>query len=74
MSRNLKLGKLSNAVRDWRGKYDAQRERWIKPPQPQAVQRVARWMVELGMDARATLQKVAAFKTYQEFNAWLAKQ
>lgn len=74
MNRNEKLAKLARATREWRGAWDATNEKWIRPPQPKAVQRVAKWIVQLGLELTSTLQTLAGFKSYKEFDAWLARQ
>ncbi|MCF7788621.1 MAG: hypothetical protein K9N47_21035 [Prosthecobacter sp.] len=77
MSRNLKLGKLRNAVLDWRGSYvigPGGRRTAVRPPQKSALLRLARWLKELRMDVRATVTELLACKTRRELDAWFAKQ
>lgn len=74
MSRNDKLHKLGNAVREWRGRYDARKKRWLVPPKESARERVIRWLTDLGLDVLPSLAFLAKVKTEREFNAWIAAQ
>lgn len=70
MNRSQKIHKLSNAVKDWRGLRDVGRGRWIKPPQPHALQRVINWCQRLGLGPYA-VEKIQSFQSVDDFNAWL---
>lgn len=73
MNRNDKIAKLDRAVRDWRGAWDAKRQRWIRTPNMAAVPRVGRWLAELGLDTVESFVRLNQFKSVDEFNAWLKK-
>lgn len=71
MSRTEKFGKLARAVREWRGAFNPNTGKWIRPPRQDALPRVARWLDELGMEVQPALEKLASFKTTREFDTWL---
>lgn len=73
MTRAKKIAKLANAIRDYRGAYNAATLVWRIRPIPSAAPRVERWLKELGMDVAATMPAIDGFKTKGEFSAWLAK-
>jgi hypothetical protein len=74
MNRNLKIGKLARAVKEWRGAYDSREERWIRTPDKSALPRVVRWLHELGLGTQENVEKIGTFKSYRDFDAWLRQQ
>ena len=73
MSRNEKLAKLATAVRDWRGVFNPKSGGWTHPPKERAVYRVARWLKELKRpDPDGDIAAIGDFKSWHQFNAWIA--
>lgn len=73
MSKNEKLHKLANAIREYRGARSEAHGKWIRPPNPAARGRVERWLGELGLDVAGSMARIDAFETAGEFQAWVAK-
>lgn len=73
MTRAKKLSKLANAIRDYRGAYNAETLVWRVRPIPSAKVRVEKWLAELRMDVAATMPIIDGFKNMDEFRAWLLK-
>ena len=71
MSRDERINKLANAVREYRGVTDARTGAWVQTPKPKAELRVARWLEELGIDADEGISMIRSFKTFTEFRSWL---
>lgn len=71
MTRDEKIGKLSRAVREWRGVSSIETGKWVQFPKRSAAKRVARWLEELGIDTDEGLQTILAFTTYTDFRAWI---
>jgi hypothetical protein len=71
MNRDERLGKLSRAVRDWRGVTHPSSGAWLVRPLPRAVVRVRRWLEELGLNVDESVAKIEAMKSYPEFHAWI---
>lgn len=74
MSRNEKLSKLGRAYREWRGRYDSRRKRWIEAPKPDALPRVIRWMRELRLATRENVEFLRDLTTEKQFNEWIKAQ
>ena len=83
MTRTEKINKLSNAIKDYRGVFEAQTGKWIRPPQVHKRSAITKWLLAL---RRSTLSEKSAreqvcadakaidgFRTYEEFNHWIAK-
>lgn len=75
MTRDEKIRKLANAVRDFRGKYvlksDGTPGKWVRPPQHMEVTRVVTWIKALGLPEEPTLHHIRSMKSWQEFNEWV---
>lgn len=71
MTRYEKLHKLSNAIKEYRGKKNEATGKWIDQPKPSARKRVERWLAELGMNPASEIQRIDGFKTYAEFFTWI---
>ena len=71
MSKNEKLHKLANAIREYRGARNAAHGKWIRPPKPVARRRVERWLGELGLDVAGSMVRIDAFETAGEFQDWV---
>ena len=72
MSRQEKLHKLANAVRDFRGA--SVNGKYIRTPKPKAVFRVVAWLDRLGNSAEKVKDKlalIASFKAVDDFEAWI---
>lgn len=73
MTRNNKLAKLANAVREWRGVFNTRSKTWKLPPNEKAVFRVARWLKELKRpDVDGDIAIIGDFKSYEQFNKWIS--
>jgi len=73
MSRNEKIRKLANAVKDFRGMCHGTPEKhgkWVRPPQPTQMARVVVWLERLNLPVQETLHLIRSMKTWQEFNDW----
>lgn len=70
MTRNDRLHKLGNAIREYRGAKGVH-GKWIRPPNPGAQARVERWLAELGLDVTTHMAAIDGFKTREEFDAWM---
>ena len=71
MNRIQKIGKLSHAVKAWRGANTGPGTKWLRQPQPSAARRVRRWLDELGLDADPSMKQIEAFSSYAQFSEWL---
>lgn len=76
MTRQEKIRKLTNAIRRYRGKHNGRTVgfRWIVPPQPHEVAKVIRWVKELDLPIASSMEAIENFKTFDEFNKWLARE
>jgi hypothetical protein len=72
MSKNEKICKLFNAVKQWRGVKNGKTGKWIKMPVTKAKARVERWMGELRIPL-SKIEELASMKTYGDFKVWLAE-
>lgn len=70
VSRNERLHKLGNAIRDYRGAKGVH-GKWIRPPTPSARLRVCRWLDDLKIDRDQAMAAIDGFKTREEFDAWM---
>ncbi len=69
MTRNEKIKKLGNAIRELRGaKYE---DKWIRSPKPSAAPRVLAWLKKLGLDTPESHAKIQQLKTIEQFNEWI---
>lgn len=73
MTRNAKIAKLANAIRDYRGAYNPTTMVWRVRPIPTAKGRVEKWLGELGLDVATTMPIIDGFETKGQFREWLAK-
>jgi len=77
MNRNMKLQKLANAIRDYRGTtYRRDKDDqvvWIKSPKETAIARVVKWLDALKLDVALSMLQIDAFQSYDDFNAWFKK-
>lgn len=70
MSKNDRIHKLANAIREYRGARSEAHGKWIRPPKPGVIARVYRWMDELGIP-RGDRVLIDNFNTVEEFHAWV---
>lgn len=73
MTRNEKLRKLGNAVREYRGAYIPDSKKWVTPPKRQALERVKRWLAELKLDVEANVRFIDECQRWDDFRAWISK-
>lgn len=76
MTRNEKISKLANAVRDLRGLYrpasgTCVKAVWVYTPKLGEIGRVKLWLARLKLPVEETLHQIRSFKSYQEFNEWV---
>ncbi len=73
MTRAKKIHKLANAIREYRGAKSSMAEDayWLRSPKPSALARVVDWLSRLKLNAAECVQRINAFKSYQECGEWL---
>lgn len=75
MNRDQKIGKLSRAIVEYRGKYTMDSKgdfvKWVEAPKPAALLRVKTWLDALHIFIPDALKKIDGFKTHVEFYNWL---
>lgn len=72
LTRAERIGKLARAIWDYRGRYNGNTSKWIKPPQPKAGVRVRKWLESLGVvDIEVAMKRIDGFKSQEEFRAFL---
>lgn len=71
MKRHEKVHKLANAIKEYRGVYDAKTGIWKRHPKPSVELRVCKWLRELRIDTLEGLNTVKGFKHFDEFNKWM---
>lgn len=77
MNRHQKLKKLAAAIREYRGIFSLLKQKWIKPPNPGASDRVVLWLGRIGQDEAEiaeSLKAIDGFKSLKEFDAWIQRQ
>lgn len=72
MTRNEKLRKLGNAVREYRGAYEARSGKWVYAPKRDASDRVRHWLSELNFDVGKGLKFIDECKTLDQFRTWVS--
>ncbi len=74
MTRSKRLSKLGNAIREYRGVYYSNSGKWKRPPKPEAVKNILRWLTSLGVEEPITcLSDIQAFRNFDEMREWIAK-
>ena len=78
MSRNEKLHKLANAIREFRGAHEPKPTkanplgiRWRRAPNPMAEIRVRTWLDRLDIETPANLERIRNFKILDDMNDWI---
>lgn len=71
MTRSERIQKLTNAVKEYRGRYDLKSGKWIYPPNPAARTRCIRWLESLRLDVPSNMEAIEGFKLIQDFDQWL---
>jgi hypothetical protein len=71
LSRNAKIQKLSNAIREYRGRLNEYDNKWVERPKPTAGKRVVDWLVKLGLPVEESIKKIQGFRLVSEMNDWL---
>jgi hypothetical protein len=71
MSRNERIKKLANAIREYRGRWHPQRKKWVETPNPARRAGVIRWAGELGLSQEMVLLNADGFQTMDEFDRWI---
>ena len=81
MTRNERIHKLANAIKEYRGTYDPRTGKWIWPPKIQkrpAIVKHLRALRERSLPTKAAIAQVAddaraidGFKTHDEFRNWI---
>ena len=77
MSRHQKLNKLAAAIREYRGTFNRTTGKWMKAPNPGAIDRVTMWLGRIGQDEDKIAESLTAidgFKELKEFNLWIQRQ
>jgi hypothetical protein len=74
MTRNQKLTKLGNAIREYRGVYSAHTGKWRRPPKPEKVEGILKWLERLGIpEPIPLLSDIQEFKDFDEMRDWLRR-
>ena len=74
MSRNEKINKLGNAIREYRGTYNPVTLKWKRQPKPHLADRLLRWLERLGVDEPiVALADIQEFKDFDQMRDWLSK-
>jgi len=78
MTKSQKVHKLANAIREFRGVYNASLGNpavngWIRPPNPTAEGRVRACLERLDLNPSESVERIMRFKTFDEMNEWLSK-
>ncbi|MEI8288635.1 MAG: hypothetical protein WCH99_04130 [Verrucomicrobiota bacterium] len=71
MTQKKQIIRLASSIRQLRGTYHPQTKVWIIPPKPEAAADVMKWAEELGLNLKATAQKVESFQSVAEFREWI---
>jgi hypothetical protein len=71
MTRNEKIRKLSNAVKDYLGLYRETTGEWMYPPKSSAILRVKVWLERLKIPVESGLERIHNLRNIKEFHAWL---
>lgn len=72
MSKNEKLRKLGNAVREYRGSYHPKTKAWIHAPKRHSLERVRKWLSELNVDVVSGVAFIDRCETWIQFREWIA--
>lgn len=83
MTRSERINKLGNAIKIYRGIYNPESGKWIRPPRPQERENVIKWLRTLcrfehvyGVDealVQQHLKRIEGFKTRTEYADWVKK-
>ena len=72
MSRNQKLKKLGNAIREYRGTYDPYTGKWRRPPKPEKAAGILSWLEKLGIkEPIPALADIQEFKSFDQMRDWM---
>lgn len=71
MTRNAKVHKLCNAVREYRGIFYSTTGEWRRKPNPNAKPRIESWLRRLKLDIPTHMAKIEAFVTVDDMRAWI---
>lgn len=71
MTRTEKITKLSGAIRGYRGSFNPQTGKWIKPPSRNHGLRVITWLERLKLDLKTSMEAINGFTKLSEMDAWL---
>lgn len=70
MSRNEKIQKLANAIKEFKGARHG--DTWIRTPKPSARDRILHWIKELDLEEWPTIASINSFSTIEQFNRWIS--
>lgn len=77
MTRNQKLAKLGNAIRQYRGlsaRTNKDTIKWLRPPRPEKAKAVLDYLAILGRtEVLLDLADIQQFKSSTEMQAWMKK-
>ena len=76
MTRTERINKLANAIKAYRGSYNPETKKWIRPPQPDKRANVIKWLHSLAHHPNvitAELNIIDGFKNHDEFRNWIKK-
>lgn len=71
MTRQQKISKLGNAIKDYRGAYVPDSGKWVRAPDRRALDRVTVWLRRLHLDVAGSMKFIDEFHSFGEFNKWI---
>jgi len=79
MTRNQKLNKLGNAIRNYIGAYarhhnstkDNEKKHWLCSRKPDQEHKVITWLIKCNLHPVDDLRRIKNFKSWNDLNAWM---
>jgi hypothetical protein len=74
MTRNEKLKKLGNAIREYRGVYYSHTGKWKRPAKPEKEGNILIWLERLGIqEPMPMIADIQEFKNFDQMREWLSR-
>lgn len=71
MTRQQKIAKLGNAIKDYRGAYVPTSGKWVRAPDHRALDRVKCWLQRLQLNVTDSLKQIDEFHSFGEYDKWM---
>ena len=71
MTRNQRIAKLANAIREYRGRWNPKTKKWVQPPNPAKKANMVRWASTIGLHTLMVVHNADNFATMDEFDRWI---